>query len=126
MSAPTQLATPNWPKGMTPSSTVSWIVTLPSQYQAQLQFVNVSQPKCHKRHTGIKVQMLGYEEEMMSRRGDEQIEEKLLVPHSFYLNMSNCVPETGHFGAVTKIVLQKKKSKKALERLHLHKKKLKS
>lgn len=114
MSSPTLLATPNWPQGMRPSSTVSWIVTVPSQHQAHLQFVNVSQPKCNDRHTSIKVKMLGYEEEIMSRREDEPAEEKLLVPKSFYLNMSNCIPEEGQFGAVTKIVLQKKTSKKAL------------
>ncbi|XP_035039349.2 CUB domain-containing protein 1 [Hippoglossus stenolepis] len=105
---PTLLATPNWPQGMKPSSTMSWIVTLPSQYQAHLQFVNVSQPKCLDRHTAMTVKMLGYEEEIMSRREDEQAEDKLLVPQSFYLNMSNCIPEEGHFAAVTKIVLQKK------------------
>lgn len=108
MSSPILLASPNWPHGMRPSSTVSWIVTLPSQYQAHMHFVNISQPKCKDRHTAIKVQMLGQEEEIMSRREDEQAEDKLLVPQSFYLNMSNCVPEEGEFGAVTKIVLQKK------------------
>ncbi|XP_040909666.1 CUB domain-containing protein 1 [Toxotes jaculatrix] len=105
---PNLLATPNWPEGMRPSSTVSWIVTLPSQYQAHMQFVNVSQPKCLDWHTAITVKMLGYEEEILSRREDEQAKDKLLVPQSFYLNMSNCIPEEGHFGAVTEIVLQKK------------------
>lgn len=113
MSSPTLLATPNWPQGMSPFSTVSWIVTLPSQYQANMQFVNVSQPKCKDRHTSIKVKMLGQEEEILSRREDEPAEDKLMVPQSFYLNMSNCIPEEGHFGAVTKIVLQKKSSKQA-------------
>nr|XP_046272936.1 CUB domain-containing protein 1-like [Scatophagus argus] len=108
VSSPTLLATPNWPQGMRPFSTVSWIVTLPSQYQAIMQFVNISQPKCNDRHTAIKVKMLGQEEELMSRREDEPAEEKLMVPESFYLNMSNCIPEEGQFGAVTKIVLQKK------------------
>lgn len=107
-SSPTLLATPNWPQGMKPSSTVSWIVSLPSQYKALMQFVNISQPKCGDRHTAIKVKMLGYEEEIMSRREDEEAENKLEVPHSFSLNMSNCIPEEGQFGAVTKIVLQKK------------------
>ncbi|XP_022602881.1 CUB domain-containing protein 1-like [Seriola dumerili] len=106
--SPTLLATPNWPQGMKPSSTMSWIVTVPSHYQAHVQFVNVSQPKCLERHTAIIVKMLGYEEELMSRREDEQAEDKLLIPQSFYLNMSNCIPEEGHFGAVTKIVLQRK------------------
>ncbi|XP_054620617.1 CUB domain-containing protein 1-like [Dunckerocampus dactyliophorus] len=108
MSSPTLLATPNWPKGMRPSSTVSWIVTLPSHHQAHVQFVNVSQPKCEDRHTAIKVKMLHSEEEILSRREDEKTDDKLLVPQSFYINMSNCIPEDGNFGAVTKIVLQRK------------------
>nr|XP_057902681.1 CUB domain-containing protein 1 [Doryrhamphus excisus]XP_057902682.1 CUB domain-containing protein 1 [Doryrhamphus excisus] len=108
MSSPTLLATPNWPKGMRPSSTVSWIVTLPSRYHAHVQIVNVSQPKCEDRHTAIKVKMLDSEEEILSRREDEKTDDKLLVPRSFYINMSNCIPEDGNFGAVTKIVLQQK------------------
>lgn len=104
------MATPNWPEGMAAFSTVSWIVTLPSQYQAALQFVNISQPKCKERHTSIKVKMLGQEEEIMSRREDEEAEDRLNVPQSFYLNMSNCIPEEGEFGAVAKISLQKKSS----------------
>ncbi|KAM8884982.1 CUB domain-containing protein 1 [Synchiropus picturatus] len=104
----TLLATPNWPAGMRPLSTVAWIVNLPSQYQAHMQVVNFSQPKCSDRHTSIKVRMLGYEEEMMSRREDESIGDKLLIPNSFYLNMSNCIPEKEYFGAVTKIILEPK------------------
>ncbi|KAF3707288.1 CUB domain-containing protein 1 [Channa argus] len=106
-SSPTLLATPNWPQGMKPSSTVSWIVDLPSQYQASIEFVNVSQPKCQDWHTGITVKMLGYERELLSRREDEGLEKTLLVPNSFYLNMSNCIPEEGHFGVMAKIILEK-------------------
>lgn len=113
-SSPALLATPNWPNGMKPSSTVSWIVSLPSQYQADLQFTNISQPKCGQRHTSIKVQTLGSDEEIMSRREDEEAEDKLLVLESFYLNMSNCEPEEGHFGVVAKVILQKKSSKQTL------------
>ncbi|XP_077600136.1 CUB domain-containing protein 1 [Stigmatopora nigra] len=106
--SPTLLATPNWPKGMRPGSTVSWIVSVPSQCQAGVHFVNVSQPKCNDRHTAIKVKMLDSEEELLSRREDEKMDDKLLVPRNFYLNMSNCIPEDGHFGAVTQIVLEQK------------------
>lgn len=95
---------------MKPSSTVSWIVTLPNNYQADLKFDNVTQPKCNDRHTAIKVKLLGQEEEIMSRREDQPTED-LLIPQSFYLNMSNCIPEEGQFKAVTKIVLQKKPGK---------------
>lgn len=104
----TLLATPNWPQGMKASSTVSWVVTLPSQYEADLRFVNVSQPKCDDRHTAITVMVLGEEEELMSRREDQPKEYDMLVPQSFYLNMSNCEPEKGEFKALTKIILQKK------------------
>uniref|UniRef100_A0A3Q1HUW5 CUB domain containing protein 1a n=1 Tax=Anabas testudineus TaxID=64144 RepID=A0A3Q1HUW5_ANATE len=107
MSSPTVLATPNWPQGMTSFSSASWILTLPSQYQADIQFVNVSQPRCQEGHTGITVKMLGYEEEMLSHREDDPPPKTLSVPESFYLNMSNCVPEEGSFGVLTKIVLQK-------------------
>lgn len=96
---------------MKPSSTVSWIVALPSHYQADLHFVNVSQPKCGDRHTAIKVKLLGQEEELMTRREDEAREDSLQVPQSFYLNMSNCIPESGQFKAVTKIVLRKTSGK---------------
>jgi len=97
---------------MSPYTTISWIVTFPSLYKAHILFVNISQPKCADKHTGIKVQMLGYDEELLSRREDEPVELKLMVPKSFYLNMTNCVIEEGNFGVVTKIVLQKNTSKK--------------
>ncbi|KAK7898514.1 hypothetical protein WMY93_019367 [Mugilogobius chulae] len=104
---PVLLATPNWPRGMSPTSTVSWIMSVPSNYEALLNFPNVSQPKCAERHTCVKVQMLGHEEELMSRREDEEIE-KLTIPQSFYLNVSNCEPEEGEFGVVAEVTLQKK------------------
>lgn len=108
------LASPNWPQGMTSFSSMSWIVTLPSEYQADIQFVNVSQPECQEGHTGIMVKMLGYEEEILSVREDDQPVKTLSVPKSFYLNMSNCVPEGGSFGVLTKIVLKKTSSKQAV------------
>lgn len=116
----TLLATPNWPQGMKPSSTVSWIVTLPSHYEADLRFLNVSQPKCDNSHTAIKVMLLGREDEIMSRREDQPKDYDLLVPESFYLNMSNCIPQEGQFKAVTKIVLRKKSSKRLNERSVWH------
>ncbi|XP_022069363.2 CUB domain-containing protein 1 [Acanthochromis polyacanthus] len=108
LASPTLLATPGWPGGMNPSTTVSWIVTLPSQYQAHLQFVNITRPKCKDRHAYMKVKTLDSVEEMMSRREDEEAEDKLLVLQSFYLNMSNCIPEERQFSVLTKITLEKK------------------
>uniref|UniRef100_A0A3Q1GUB8 CUB domain containing protein 1a n=1 Tax=Acanthochromis polyacanthus TaxID=80966 RepID=A0A3Q1GUB8_9TELE len=110
LASPTLLATPGWPGGMNPSTTVSWIVTLPSQYQAHLQFVNITRPKCKDRHAYMKVKTLDSVEEMMSRREDEEAEDKLLVLQSFYLNMSNCIPEERQFSVLTKITLEKKTS----------------
>ncbi|KAJ8395771.1 hypothetical protein AAFF_G00028180 [Aldrovandia affinis] len=105
---PALVSTPNWPNGMKPHSTASWIVLLPPRYAADMLFVNVSQPKCSSRHTSIKVQTLGSLEEMFSRREDEEPVEKLTVPESFYFNTSNCLPEEGHFSVLSKITLQKK------------------
>ncbi|XP_037649901.1 CUB domain-containing protein 1 isoform X2 [Sebastes umbrosus] len=106
-SSPTLLATPNWPQGMNPLLTVSWIVSLPSQYRAHVQFINVSQPKCNDKHTRISVRMLDEDGVLMDRREDQEAE-KLTVQRSFYVNMSNCITEAGHFSAMTKIVLEKK------------------
>ncbi|XP_030268931.1 CUB domain-containing protein 1 [Sparus aurata] len=108
LSPPTLLASPNWPGGMMPFSDVSWIVAVPSGYQAIMQFPNITQPKCEERHTAMTVKMQDQEEEIMSRREDEKVEDELVVLQSFYFNMSNCKPEEGQFGAVAKIVLQKK------------------
>nr|XP_046183436.1 CUB domain-containing protein 1 [Oncorhynchus gorbuscha] len=106
MGSPALLATPNWPNGMKPYSTVSWIVNLPGHLQANLLFTNISQPKCGQGHTCIKVQTLGSPEELLSQREDEVAEDKLMVPESFYLNMSNCLPEDRHFSVLSKVTLQ--------------------
>lgn len=77
-------------------------------------FANISQPKCSNRHTSIKIQRVGHLEEDYSRREDEEAESEITVSESFYFNMSNCMSERGHFSAVTKITLQKSKSKSPL------------
>uniref|UniRef100_A0A3P9M052 CUB domain containing protein 1a n=1 Tax=Oryzias latipes TaxID=8090 RepID=A0A3P9M052_ORYLA len=104
LSSVTTLVTPNWPNGMKKFSTVSWIVRVPDQYKALLKFVNVSRPKCSKLHANILVQMLGQEEELLSRQEGEEIQKELVVSNTFYLNMSNCKPETGHFSLLTDIL----------------------
>lgn len=77
-------------------------------------FFNLSQPKCGMRHTNIKVLQIGQPEEFYSRREDEEAESEITVPGSFYLNMSNCRPERGHFGVIIKITLQNSISKKTV------------
>ncbi|XP_059194352.1 CUB domain-containing protein 1a [Centropristis striata] len=108
--APVLLGTPGWPKGMKPSSTVSWIVSVPPKMEAHLMFPQVNQPKCSTHHTGIKVQRVGCPEEEYSRREDEERESELTVSDNFYLNMSNCVPERDDFSVIAKITLQKSKN----------------
>lgn len=104
---PLLLATPGWPKGMTPDSTVSWIVTVPPKMKAHLMFMNLNQPKCSKRHTNIRIKRVGESEEEYSRREDEEHESQYTVSQSFYLNMSNCEPEKGDFSVLTKVTLKK-------------------
>ncbi|XP_070767948.1 CUB domain-containing protein 1-like [Enoplosus armatus] len=107
---PVLLATPGWPVGMKSYSTVSWIVSVPARMDAHLMFANLSQPKCSNRHTNIRVQRVGRPEEDYSRREDEMAKSEITVSESFYLNMSNCMPESGDFSVITKITLQKSKN----------------
>lgn len=95
-------------------STVSWIVSVPPKMEAQLIFTKLSQPKCINRHTNIRVQRMGSPKEDYSRREDEVANSELTVSESFYLNMSNCLPERGNFSVITKISLQKSKGKRKL------------
>lgn len=75
-------------------------------------FLNISRPKCHIQHATIKVMPIGHREEFYSRREDEEVKSEIVVPRSFYLNMSNCLPERGHFSVITKVTLQNSISKK--------------
>uniref|UniRef100_A0A3Q3WHI0 Uncharacterized protein n=1 Tax=Mola mola TaxID=94237 RepID=A0A3Q3WHI0_MOLML len=104
---PVLLASPGWPVGMQDYATISWIISIPEKMEAHLMFANLSQPKCSNRHTNIKVKRIGSLEEDYSRREDEEAESEITVPESFYLNMSNCMPERGSFSVITKVTLQK-------------------
>lgn len=98
-------------------STVAWMVSLPPRMEARLMFANLSQPKCNTRHTNIRVQRIGRLEEDYSRREDEEAKSEITVSESFYLNMSNCMPERGDFSVITKITLQKSISKRTFFRV---------
>lgn len=104
---PLLLATPGWPKGMSSYSTVSWIVTVPPKMEAHVMFTDLNQPKCSNRHTNIRIQRVGSLEEEYSRREDEKPENEITVSQSFYLNMSNCLPERGDFSVLTTVTLKK-------------------
>ncbi|XP_058602328.1 CUB domain-containing protein 1a isoform X2 [Onychostoma macrolepis] len=110
MDNPTILATPAWPSGMKASSTVSWIVNLEPQIKSNLKFRNVSQPKCKEVHTNIAVQTVHAQTTLYSTKKDEKIKD-LLVPESFYLNMTNCKSPTGAFRAMMEITLQNSTNK---------------
>uniref|UniRef100_A0A3P9AQG2 CUB domain containing protein 1a n=1 Tax=Esox lucius TaxID=8010 RepID=A0A3P9AQG2_ESOLU len=109
---PTILATPSWPMGMKSFSTVSWIVSVPSNKEAHLLFTNISQPKCSKQHTSIRVQSLGSLKEMYSQQEDKKADREITISESFYLNMSNCMPEKGDFSVLTEITLLHKDNPK--------------
>ncbi|XP_059909141.1 CUB domain-containing protein 1-like [Gadus macrocephalus] len=109
-SEPTLLASPGWPKGMQSYSSISWIVRVPAKQEAHLVFVNLSQPKCSNRHTSIRIRLLDSAEEMYSRREDEEAEEQVDVPGSFYLNISNCMMESGEFSMLTEMTLGKSRN----------------
>ncbi|XP_051948731.1 CUB domain-containing protein 1-like [Xyrauchen texanus] len=106
-SKPTYLATPNWPDGMKPSSTVTWIVNVPQEYRAELQFTNVSMPKCDPRHTAVEIRPLNSNGQLPSWREDQIVPNMYIQQQSFYLNMSNCEPKSGSFAVLSKVTLQK-------------------
>ncbi|ROL33013.1 CUB domain-containing protein 1 [Anabarilius grahami] len=110
MDNPTVLATPAWPSGMKPSSNVSWIINMEPQLKSNLKFRNVSQPKCKEVHTNIAVQTIRSQAMVYSTKKDKNIND-ILVPESFYLNMTNCKSPTGSFRAMMEITLQNSSNK---------------
>ncbi|XP_048009321.1 CUB domain-containing protein 1-like [Megalobrama amblycephala] len=102
---PTVLATPAWPSGMKPSSNVSWIINMEPQLKSNLKFMNVSQPECMEVQTNIVAQTILPQMIVYSAKTEENIND-VLVPESFYLNMTNCKSPTGSFRAMMEITLQ--------------------
>lgn len=96
---------------MTPSNSVSWIVTLDPQFKGKLEFKNVSQPKCKEVHTSIIVQSIRSQLMLYSTKEDDKITD-LQVLESFYLNMTNCKSTTGDFRAMMQITVQSNKSER--------------
>ncbi|XP_051527606.1 CUB domain-containing protein 1-like [Myxocyprinus asiaticus] len=104
---PTYLATPNWPDGMKPSSSVTWIVNVPQEHRAELQFTNVSKPKCDPGHATVEIRPLNSNGQLQSWREDQSVPNTVIQQQSFYLNMSNCEPKSGSFAVLSKVTLQK-------------------
>ncbi|XP_056088695.1 CUB domain-containing protein 1 [Rhinichthys klamathensis goyatoka] len=101
------LPTPNWPDGMNPSSSVTWIVSVPQEHKAELQLTNVSQPVCDSGHTEVAVRPLDPQGRMQSWREDQSFDNTVIQQQSFYLNMSNCDPKSGRFAVLSKVTLHK-------------------
>lgn len=101
------LATPNWPDGMNASSSVTWIVNVPQDHKAELQFTNVSKLTCDSGHTEVMITPLDSQGQTQSWREDQSFTDTIIQQQSFYLNMSNCEPKSGHFAVLSKITLQK-------------------
>uniref|UniRef100_A0AAY4BMG4 CUB domain containing protein 1a n=1 Tax=Denticeps clupeoides TaxID=299321 RepID=A0AAY4BMG4_9TELE len=108
ISSPTLLATPGWPDGMAASSTASWLVQLPDQYDANLVLANISQPKCGVGQTSIRVQQLDTNEVVLSSTGGGDGEDQVKLSSSFSVRMSNCRPQQGGFSSLGRISLEKK------------------
>uniref|UniRef100_A0A672KI22 CUB domain containing protein 1a n=1 Tax=Sinocyclocheilus grahami TaxID=75366 RepID=A0A672KI22_SINGR len=104
ISGPTYFATPNWPDGMNPSSSASWIVYVPQEYQAELLFSNIVNPTCDSGHTEVTVGPLNSQGQTQSWREDQSFTSPVVQQQSFYLNMSNCEPKSGRFAVLSKII----------------------
>ncbi|XP_067281906.1 CUB domain-containing protein 1 [Pseudorasbora parva] len=107
ISGPMYLATPNWPDGMNASSSVTWIVSVPQEHKAELQFPDVSKLTCDSGHTEVAIRPLDSQGQMQSWREDQNFNDTIIQHQSFYLNMSNCEPKSGYFAVLSKITLQK-------------------
>ncbi|KTF95210.1 hypothetical protein cypCar_00011537 [Cyprinus carpio] len=111
ISGPMYLATPNWPNGMNSSSSASWIIYIPQEYEAELLFSNIVNPTCDSGHTEVTVGPLDSQGQTQSWREDQSYTSPVIQQQSFYLNMSNCEPKSGHFAVLSKISLQKETKK---------------
>lgn len=111
---PTILATPNWPNGMKPHSSVSWVVDLPWMYHALIKFV-ISGLECEKGHARINMKHQEGGNDLLDIDESEKMRTENMTAHqSFYLNMTNCQPEgRDQFDVKATIVLEKKTSKES-------------
>lgn len=107
------LATPNWPNGMNPSSSVAWIVNVPQEHKAELQFTGVGKLICDSGHSEVTIGPLDSQGQTQSWREDQSFPNTpVQQQQSFYLNISNCEPKNGHFAVLSKITLQKETSER--------------
>ncbi|XP_026769774.3 CUB domain-containing protein 1a isoform X2 [Pangasianodon hypophthalmus] len=105
---PVLLATPAWPLGMKAYATVSWFVSFPAQLEAHVSFTNVSQLTCQNRPAYIKLHRERSQDKMYSWQ--DQNPKDVVIPESFFLNMSNCLPVKGAFSVVSQVTLHMGKS----------------
>ncbi|XP_028837198.1 CUB domain-containing protein 1a [Denticeps clupeoides] len=103
------LASPGWPEGMKALSNVSWVVTIPPKMDAHLTFRNISQPKCRSGQTSVTVGML--DAKNLRYTEGKEATNSLVLSESFYINMSNCLPEKGVFSVMSEVTLQKTQNK---------------
>ncbi|XP_050993179.1 CUB domain-containing protein 1-like [Labeo rohita] len=103
ISGPLYLATPNWPDGMNPSSSASWIISVPQDYKAELLFTDVSKPKCDAGHTEVLIGPLDSQGQTQEWKEDPSFPSSVVQQQSFYLNMSNCEPKSDRFAVLLKI-----------------------
>ncbi|KAK7124269.1 hypothetical protein R3I94_018589 [Phoxinus phoxinus] len=104
---PMYLATPNWPDGLNPSSSVTWIVSVPQEHKVELQFTNVSKPVCDSGHTEVAIRPLDPQGQTQSWREDQIFVNTVIQQQSFFLNVSNCEPKSGSFAVLSKVTLYK-------------------
>ncbi|XP_014905498.1 CUB domain-containing protein 1 isoform X1 [Poecilia latipinna] len=109
LTSPTILVTPNWPTGMKPHSSVSWIVDLPWMHHAHIKFA-ISGLECENSHTRINVKHQEGGSDLLDINESEKMRtENTTARQSFYLNVTNCQPEgRDQFNVKATIVLERK------------------
>ncbi|XP_055504821.1 CUB domain-containing protein 1-like [Leucoraja erinacea] len=104
--APVHLLTPNWGEGMASKMTVSWDITVPEEQVVKLSFLNQSMPVCLHGHVFVSVDQQRDDSTVTNfRETDALPTHPLVLPHRFWLNVSNCEPEQGQLNLVVHLVV---------------------
>uniref|UniRef100_A0A4W3ITY4 CUB domain-containing protein 1 n=1 Tax=Callorhinchus milii TaxID=7868 RepID=A0A4W3ITY4_CALMI len=94
--SPVYLLTPNGELGMPHQGTASWNIVVPADHKAELTFVSSSMPECEIGHTSVTIiEQMEHTDTSTWRETDTLPTNPVNLLGTFWVNVSNCVPERG-------------------------------
>uniref|UniRef100_A0A4W3I9J0 CUB domain-containing protein n=1 Tax=Callorhinchus milii TaxID=7868 RepID=A0A4W3I9J0_CALMI len=104
--SPVYLLTPNGELGMPHQGTASWNIVVPADHKAELTFVSSSMPECEIGHTSVTIiEQMEHTDTSTWRETDTLPTNPVNLLGTFWVNVSNCVPERGRFKILFKVVI---------------------